>query len=241
VARPLILCLVDRRYACVHIHVHTRLIHACMHAGIHTCLTHPRNVSLSRTNTHTLALSPRDTHTASFLSLSLTHTPQVSRINGSFVTDIDWVAQIAALRAIFAAKKEALTNSSEAAAFVRELSLLIDSATAAQVCFMSLYVYVGVSVCVYVGVDVYVYGGVGVCGRLCLQRSLCMPSRLMCCRQLCTCVSVRICMSVCLCGYCVSVYACVCVCVCVFVCVCVCVVHTTVNKALNLRSHIRVW
>jgi len=57
---------------------------------------------------------------------------KVSRINGSFVTDIDWVAQIAALRAIFAAKKEALTNSSEAAAFVRELSLLIHSATAAQ-------------------------------------------------------------------------------------------------------------
>jgi len=220
--------LFGRSKVCVHIHVHTRLIHACMHARIHTCLTHAHNVSLSRTNTNTLALSPRDTHTASFLSLSLSHThaPQVSRINGSFVTDIDWVAQIAALRAIFAAKKEALTNSSEAAAFVRELSLLIHSATAAQVCFMSLYVYVGVGVCVYVGVGVYVYGGVGVCGGLCLLQSLCVYAFLM--DVLHTTVHVCECayMCVCVCMWVLCICVCVCLCLCVFVCVCVCVCGT---------------
>ena len=48
------------------------------------------------------------------------------------MTDVNWVAQVRALRAKFHDKNETLTNSSEAAALERELSLLVNSAAAAQ-------------------------------------------------------------------------------------------------------------
>jgi hypothetical protein len=63
---------------------------------------------------------------------SLLGRSKVWRINGSFVTDVDWGAQVVALGQHFTDKMEALAQTTEPADFERELSLLINSATSAQ-------------------------------------------------------------------------------------------------------------